>query len=124
MEDTSKVSVGRRGEDLADWYLSKKGYQIIKRHFTCRFGEIDLIARDQAVLVFVEVKMRLGEGYGEPEQAVTRRKMQRLKRAIYVYLSQNQAEDFRIDVVAIIYNQTRGTMTFRHHKSISEKSGF
>ena len=124
MADISKVSIGRRGEDLAVWYLANKGYKIIKRHFTCRFGEIDLIAQDQDVLVFVEVKMRLGEGYGEPEQAVTRRKMQRLKRSIFAYLSQNKADNFRVDVVAIVYDRSRGKMTFRHHKFISYRAGF
>ena len=47
---------GQRGEDIAAWYLEKNGYPIVKKHFTDRFGEIDLVVMDKDQLVFVEVK--------------------------------------------------------------------
>lgn len=120
MPPTDKINLGRWGEKLAAWYLEGRGYFIKTRHFTSRFGEIDIIAQDKDCLVFVEVKTRLGTDYGLPEEAVNRRKRLRLKRAIFAYLSQNEAEDFRLDMIAITYLEGANKVVIRHHKSLSD----
>ena len=114
-----KQKIGKWGESVAAWYLAKKGYEILARHYTSRFGEIDLIAKDKDELVFVEVKARLGTGTGEPEEAVNWHKISKLKRVILAYLSRNTAEKFRIDVVAIT-RKTDKKVSIRHHKSLSD----
>ena len=117
-----KGDIGRWGEGVASWYLERQGYAIKTRHFTSRFGEIDIIAQDKDALVFVEVKTRLGTDFGLPEEAVGRSKRRKLKRVILAYLSQNQVENFRLDVVAITYHQELGKVNIRHHKSLSDNS--
>lgn len=114
-----KQKTGKWGEDVAAWYLDKNGYEIITRHYTSRFGEIDLIAKDNDELVFVEVKCRLGTGSGEPEESVNWHKISKLKRVISAYLSRNPAEKFRIDVVAITRKPDK-KVSIRHHKSLSD----
>lgn len=116
-----KQDIGQWGEGIACWYLEKRlCYVIQARHFTSRFGEIDIIAQDGDNLVFVEVKTRLGLDFGLPEEAVGYHKRRKLKRAILAYLSQNKVEKFRIDVVAITYHKEKGKVNIRHHKSLSD----
>ena len=95
--------LGNAGEDLAARALGKRGMQIVARQYRCTSGEIDLIARDGAELVFVEVKTRRGDRFGAPEDAVNARKQQKLIAAAETYLQSHALEDsaWRIDVVAI-----------------------
>jgi len=108
---------GKRGEDIAAWYLEKNGYPFVKKHFTDRFGEIDLVVMDKDQLVFVEVKYRMGENCGLPEESVTRWKKKKIKQAILSYLSKYPTENFRIDVIAITEKNLQRTVNIRHHKA-------
>lgn len=96
-------SRARRGESLAAAWLRLKGYRIEARNWRCAAGEIDLIAWDGDTLVFVEVKSRTGKSAGAPEEAVDRRKQDRLVRLAEVYLSRLEGEPpgCRFDVVAV-----------------------
>ena len=118
LNTTAKQEKGERGESIAAWYVQKKGYQVLQQHFTSRFGEIDLIARDGEQYVFIEVKYRVGENCGLPEEAVTESKMQKLFRAISAYVSQRKIDNYRIDVVAIVENKTARKVTVRLHKAV------
>lgn len=92
-------------ENKAAEYLEKKGYQIVQHNFYTRFGEIDLIARDGAYLVFVEVKYRAKSRGGHPLEAVDLKKQGRIKRAAQFYfLRHGLPEDIpcRFDVVGIL----------------------
>ena len=70
---------GELGEALAAMMLMEKGYNIIGKNFSCRMGEIDIIAYKNGVLAFVEVKTRLSDNYGSGREAVTAAKQQRIK---------------------------------------------
>ena len=105
---------------MACWYLQKKGYKIRQRHYTCRFGEIDIVAEDRGVVVFVEVKTRTSEARGAPEQSVSQKKLANLRKAIFSYLSQNPINDYRIDVLAIIYKSASRQLVIRHHSAVSD----
>ncbi|MEW6338010.1 MAG: YraN family protein [Acidobacteriota bacterium] len=96
-------SRARRGESLAAAWLRLKGYRIEARNWRCAAGEIDLIAWDGDTLVFVEVKARAGRTAGAPEEAVDRRKQERLVRLAEIYLSRlgDQAPECRFDVIAV-----------------------
>ena len=99
----TRVSLGRRGEQLAEQKLTASGYAVLARNYRCPSGEIDLIARCGETLVFVEVRTRRGEAFGLPEGSLTRRKRQHLIAAAQTYLQANGLADaaWRIDVVAV-----------------------
>lgn len=85
--------------------MEQRGYTILERGFRCRQGEIDLIARDGGVLVFVEVKYRRNESLGAPAEAVNTRKQRRIREAARYYLySRGLGENIpcRFDVVGIL----------------------
>ena len=66
----NRRQIGTEEEALAAEFLEGRGYRIVERNFRCRLGEIDLIARDGSVLVFIEVKYRKTGAYGDPAEAV------------------------------------------------------
>src|SRR5262249_27055021 len=98
-----RQSLGKLGEDLAATALERLGYAILARRYRTRHGEIDLIAQDDAVTVFVEVKVRLSGSRGSAAEAVTRAKQRRLVSMAEDYLSRHALVDVpcRFDVVAI-----------------------
>ncbi len=95
---------GRRGERDAERYLRRRGYRILERNFRAAGAEIDLIAAESGVLVFIEVKARRGVGAGTPQEAVDERKQRRIRRAAEIYAARARAQDSptRFDVVAIM----------------------
>ncbi len=99
----STQSKGRTGEEIAAAYLARKGYQILMRNYRCRYGEIDIVARQGETLVFVEVKAGRSGSFGAPESWVDRRKQQHLGNAAAVYLDEHGIADVdcRFDVVAV-----------------------
>jgi putative endonuclease len=105
-------SLGQKGEALAIQYLEKLGYTILGRNFRYDRAEIDLIARDKDVLVFVEVKTRRPGSLGDPEDAVTARKQNQLVKAAEGYLHQFHlsGSECRFDVVAIEINGSRSNI--------------
>lgn len=108
---------GAWGEALAAEYLRKKGYVLVASGYRCRFGEIDLIAKNRKFLVFVEVKLRKNNHFAAAAEYVDRRKQERLKTTAAMYLSQNPvALQPRFDVIEIY--APAGTQTVRpeiHH---------
>lgn len=115
-----KQILGAWGEHLAAAYLQKKGYLILDHHYTNRFGEIDLIAKDGGQVVFVEVKTRVGTDWGLPEEAVTRSKASHLRKPILSYLSEKNISDFRFDVIAIAKEKGNKPPEIRHHIAVSD----
>jgi putative endonuclease len=97
---------GLRGEQLAWDFLNKKGYQLVERNFRCPSGEVDIIARQGEMLVFVEVRTKKGRNFGSPEESITPTKMEHLRNTA-MYYRQNHGslpESWRIDVIAIEMN--------------------
>ena len=94
---------GFKGEEYAIGVLENNGYKIIERNFTTKIGEIDIIAKDNDTLVFVEVKTRWSKKFGNPEEAVDKRKISKIKRVgeYYLLTHKNALKKQRIDVVAI-----------------------
>ena len=97
--------LGASGEAEAARFLKAQGYKIITRNFKARFGEIDIIAKDRDVLVFVEVKTRSPNSLGTPEEAVTPRKIARITKAASEYMLKNERAtrdlSVRFDVVGV-----------------------
>ncbi len=98
---TSKLT-GTWGEAVAAEYLRKKHYQIVAAGYRCRFGEIDLIAKNRKFLVFVEVKLRKNGNFAQALEYVDRRKQDRLRTTAMLYLSQYPTDlQPRFDVIEI-----------------------
>lgn len=98
------MKLGARGERIAAKALKRAGYRIIARNYTCPLGEIDLVAADGDMLVFVEVKTRRSAEAADPEANVTMHKRRRLTRAAKFYLQAKSAQDrpCRFDVVTVV----------------------
>ncbi len=99
-----KKELGKKGEDLAVRFLKKKGYQIIERNYVCKMGEMDIIAREKDILVFVEVKTRTSTMFGPPQLAVNPKKQSQMSKVALNFLKEKKLEDVkaRFDVVAIL----------------------
>jgi putative endonuclease len=91
------------GERIAADFLSQNGYQILETNYRCPVGEIDIIARHEDTLVFIEVRAKRSHNFGSPEESITPAKMARL-RAVAAHYGQthnNLPPSQRIDVVSI-----------------------
>lgn len=98
-----KKRLGSVGESLAAQHLQNKGYRILQKNFSCRFGEIDLVALEGDDVVMVEIKTRRGRTFGRPEEAVTPFKIKRLQRAGHLFKQRHSKlpDSLRIDTVAV-----------------------
>lgn len=107
-------SLGLRGEEDALAYLKGQGYRIIKRNYKAPGAEVDIIAMDKGQLVFVEVKARSGDEFGEPAEAVGARKQRKLKEAAECYLASlkrpEEMPSARFDIVGVRYYEDRPTV--------------
>ena len=118
---TQRKTTGARGEAIATGYLRDAGYTILGANWRCRLGEIDIIAQDGPVLVFVEVRTRSSARLGSPEESVTSTKRQRLANLAQTYLLflENAGRPWdgpwRIDVIALEVNRHSGAATKLNH---------
>lgn len=114
----STKQTGDYGESLACDYLKKHGYKILERNFRIRGGEIDIVAKDEYDLVFVEVKTRYTHEFGPPAESVTPWKIRFLIRASQFYLLRNKLLDapYRIDVVTVDFTNNQ---EIEHIKNIT-----
>lgn len=105
----NKKSTGKHGEDIAVDYLKKHGYSIIETNFSCKLGEIDIIARDGKTVCFIEVKFRQNDFYGSPFDAVDTRKASKIIKTAQYFCLINGIKDvpLRIDVVGIVSNKDK-----------------
>lgn len=106
---------GRRGEEIAALYLQDRGYCIRERNWRSGKLELDLVAEKDGELVFVEVKTRHDELYGDPADAVDRRKRRHIVLAADAYVCQQECDlPVRFDVVSVVYDGTRWQV--EHHE--------
>lgn len=108
---------GRDGEEKAVEALREKGYSILERNFSNKFGEIDIIAQDKETLVFVEVKTKIGVDFGLPEEMVGRGKLQRIRNMATFYMNGTPVA-CRIDVVAIVLNEQNEISRLTHYENV------
>ncbi|WP_183575229.1 YraN family protein [Mucilaginibacter sp. X5P1] len=100
------LDLGRKGESIAKTLLENSGYEILDENWTHGKAEVDLITYKDKVIIFVEVKTRTGNGYGEPEDFVDDRKQKLLVNAAdeYIYLMNHQG-DVRFDIISILFDK-------------------
>ncbi|MCL6447760.1 MAG: YraN family protein [Armatimonadetes bacterium] len=118
-----RQELGKLGEELAASYLQKKGYRLLERNYRCRLGEIDIVALDGDVLVFIEVRCRTSSRFGFPQESIRREKQAKLRKLAQYYLlraarpgpapvtGQNQV---RFDVLALLFDCKQATCRVEH----------
>lgn len=100
----NKRAIGSHYESRVAAFLKKQGFEILEQNYHCRFGEIDLIARDTAELVFIEVKYRSTDRAGSALEAITEKKAAQVRHVAAVYLAQKRYSEqtpVRFDAVGI-----------------------
>jgi putative endonuclease len=114
---------GAAGETLACRHLQDQGYRILARNFRCRSGEIDVVAREGDVTVFVEVKDRRSRSHGEGHESVTFGKRRRVVKAARLYAASNGLSEapIRFDVVSI--ERDSGGDRIRHDRGAFDADG-
>ncbi|MGN8246728.1 YraN family protein [Cellulomonas soli] len=97
-------AVGRYGEDVAAAHVLRAGWQVLDRNWRCRDGELDLVGLDGDELVAVEVKTRRSTSFGHPAEAVTQRKLARVRRLAARWLTEHEVHpaSVRVDVIAVL----------------------
>jgi putative endonuclease len=100
--------LGVLGEDLAETYLKRLGYQILERNFVFQRAEIDIVAVDNDQLVFVEVKTRSSDYFGDPQDFVSSSKIKLMVKAAHEYIvNHERVEEARFDIVAVLKNSNQ-----------------
>lgn len=126
MVKTEKRRKGDKGEEVAFLYLKDNGYKILDRNYENRFGEIDIIAKKNKTIIFVEVKTRRVEGDKRaddelyPERNVDWKKQGKLIRAAEYYLIENKYPDdtsWQIDVIGVELDEEIRKANLRHIKN-------
>ena len=114
-----KDAVGKYGEDLAARHLVGVGFTVLARNWRCSAGEIDIVARDGAVLVIAEVKTRRTTAFGTPAEAITRRKADKLRELALMWLREHPGGGVgvRFDVVAVLL-PTSGGPSIEHLRGV------
>jgi putative endonuclease len=101
-QDVHKKVLGRKGEKLVTDYLKKQGCKVLEQNYRTPFGEADIIAQDGEEIAFVEVKTRTSDSYGQPSEAVGKKKQRRYRRIAECYWLQTGKEpNARFDVAEV-----------------------
>lgn len=103
----SQRTKGKIGEGIAVNFLKQNGYEILEQNYYYNHGEIDIIAKEGNALVFVEVKSRRSKRFGEPEESVTPKKQELLRRTAEGYVGEKNIVEIvcRFDVVSIMMKE-------------------
>ena len=115
-------SLGTYGEKLARKFLKSRNYQILHTNFITPFGEIDIIAQEETIIVFVEVKSRQSKYFGSPLEAITSQKCKHIINNCNYYLLKNSLTNstVRIDGIGIKLTQNGDFEFLKHVKNIIE----
>lgn len=143
-ETATNLHIGQLGEEFATNFLISQNLQILQRNFHCRYGEIDIIAFDSILrkFIFVEVKTRTGDLFGEPQEAVNHSKKKKLLKSIHSFFETWKAakntnahtypktsilmispnfiptSSWRIDIIAVKLDKTLRLKEINHLKNI------
>jgi len=108
---------GSEGEKVAGEFLKKKGYKILKTNYRVSGSEVDLIARKDDVLCFIEVKTRGTDDFGLPEEYVDRRKRAKIIRAARIFASDDKFINcfIRFDIISVLYAEKKVEINHIQH---------
>ncbi|MDA1231399.1 MAG: YraN family protein [Planctomycetota bacterium] len=125
MKNLFRKLLGDRGERAAVRFLKQLGYRIIAKQYRNNYGEVDIIAQDGNVMVFVEVKTRTSTNDGQPFEAVDLRKQEKITRVALAWLKQygRLEQPARFDVVSILWPDDKGEPQIQHFRNAFEATG-
>jgi len=112
-----KKILGNIGEIKSCEYLESAGYLIIEKNFRCIYGEIDIIAKRENIICFVEVKTRTSSNYGEPQESVNPVKTGRIKKVATYYLGLKYLDGFELSFDVITIKASGKKLLLQHYKS-------
>ncbi|MGB7604484.1 MAG: YraN family protein [Lutisporaceae bacterium] len=117
--------LGAFGEDMACSYLESNGYRIIERNFSCRVGEVDIIAMEGDTLAFIEVKCRTSINFGNPSEAVSYYKQSRIVKTALFFMTKHKIFDYmcRFDVIEVLTDGTEENTSINLIKNAFEYNG-
>ncbi len=120
MKSDHRQALGQKGEVLSASFLEHLGYSILETNYRTPYGEIDLITRQNDVIVFVEVKTRSSRTLGPPEISITPRKAEHMRCAAEFYIQQLSETqiDWRIDVIAVQINPDGTPPSIEHFENV------
>ncbi len=118
-------TLGIYGEDIAVKYLEAKGYAILTTNYRCKMGEIDIIAADGNTIVFIEVKTRSTDKYGQPREFVNHSKQNKIIKTALHYIVNKNLTDYmsRFDIVDILVDKNGRSNNITLIKNAFEYSG-
>ncbi len=115
----NKRKIGNTAEEIVSNYLKTQGYEVIEKNFTIRGGEIDIIALEANSLVFIEVKYRTSDRFGEGIEQLTWGKCRRIKRASLHFLQKNRPQNIkniRYDFISLTKKDSK--LKLQHFKNV------
>jgi len=120
---TKNYNKGKEGEEIARDFLIKKGFDLIESNYSNNLGEIDLIMSDKDWLVFVEVKLKIGDRYGHPEEMINKNKISQIRRVADLFLLlespiANKYQKYRIDAVCVVLNEDKTVNRISYYENI------
>lgn len=92
------MNLGKTGEDLALDFLKSHNFSVLEKNFRSKFGEIDIIAKKNDSIYFIEVKTRSNTNHGKPFESVNKRKVYHIKKTAQFYLLKNNSSDYKLKV--------------------------
>lgn len=107
------LRTGKLGEEIAKEFLEKKGYKIIEQNYKTKYGEIDLVCQKGKELIAVEVRTKVGDLYGTPEESLTKKKIRK------VWLNALARGAGRVDAVCIVLKYNGEVERLEHYENIS-----
>lgn len=117
--DNKHLEIGKMGEEIARKFLENKGYKIIEQNYRTKYAEIDLITKLKGELVFVEVRTKVGENFGSPEDTLDYKKKRKIYGNAMAYVGfKKWAGPFRIDAVCIVLNPNCTVNRLDHYENI------
>lgn len=117
--------VGKKGEEIAAKFLQEHGYKIVERNWGSKWGEVDIICKLQIntnkykcpIFVFVEVKTKVGEDWGAPEEMINKKKLLQVQRMAETY-EPARGHQSRIDVVAVVLDDDLSIKRLNHYECV------
>lgn len=121
---SANYETGKLGEDIARKFLLSKNYTIITSNFKTKFGEIDLVASKNHILIFVEVKLKIGEDFGRPEEMINKRKLLQVQNTAVSFLQKypldkTNCDSYRIDAVCVVLAANKEIERIDHYENIT-----
>ena len=120
MERLSSKKLGEVGEKVAEDFLKSKGYSVIERNYKNKYGEIDLICRENKKIIFIEVKARYENQIGNPEDALNKKKIKKIFKNAEAYLFfKGEDAESRVEAVCVFFDAENKIKDIRHYEEIS-----